>query len=303
VVRAPGPYPGFDWASSTLDLDGIAYRYVDVGPTEAEPASAGTVVLVHGNPTWGYYYRSLISALAPTSRCIVPDHVGMGRSDAPPESAYDYTLARRVDDLTRLLDTEVDGPVSLVVHDWGGMIGLAWAVEHVERVERLVLLNTAAFPLLPGRRLPPSLRLARAGEVGEWLVRELNAFAVGTTMVGVRRHALSPEVQAAYLAPYGSRDERLAIHRFVADIPVRAGDSAFGLVQRTAERLELLRDVPTLICWGLADPVFDAGYLAEWQRYLPTAEVVSLPDAGHLVLEDAADEVVPRVVRHLTRPG
>jgi len=298
-VRAAGPYAGFPWPSRTLDFDGIGYRYLDVGPSEA----ASTVVMVHGNPTWSYFYRSLVSALAPTRRCVVPDHVGMGRSDVPPETAYDYTLARRVDDLTRLLDTQVDGPVSLVVHDWGGMVGLAWAVEHVERVERLVLLNTAAFPLLPGRRLPPSLRLARAGALGEYLVRDLNAFVLGTTLAGVRRHALAPAARQAYLAPYGSRSERLAVARFVTDIPVRARDRAFHVVQRTAERLHRLRDVPALICWGLADPVFDGDYLDEWRRYLPDAEVVALPDAGHLVLEDAADEVVGRVVRHLGAPS
>lgn len=299
MVRAAGPYSGFPWPSRTLDLDGIAYRYLDVGPTRPDR----TVVMVHGNPTWSYHYRSLVTALSPAARCVVCDHVGMGRSDVPPESAYDYTLARRVADLTRLLDTAVDGPVSLVVHDWGGMIGLAWAVEHVDRVERLVLLNTAAFPLLPGRRLPAPLRLARAGALGEYVVRDLNAFAIGTGLVGVRRHALPPAIRDAYLAPYGSREERLAVHRFVTDIPVRASDPAFAVVQRTAEGLHRLGDVPALICWGLLDPVFDAGYLAEWQRYLPAAEVVSFADAGHLVLEDAADEVVPRVVAHLTRPS
>ncbi len=297
MVRAAGPYPGFGWPSRTLDLDGVGYRYLDVGPDRP----AATVVMVHGNPTWSYHYRTLVSALSPTRRCVVPDHVGMGRSDVPPETAYDYTLARRVDDLSRLLDTEIDGPVSLVVHDWGGMIGLAWAVEHVDRVERLVLLNTAAFPLLPGRRLPPPLRLARAGALGEWAVRGLNAFAIGTTLLGVRRHALAPLVRDAYLAPYSSWEERLAVHRFVTDIPVRASDPAFEVVQRTAERLHRLRHTPTLICWGLADPVFDADYLAEWQRYLPGAEVVTFADAGHLVLEDAAEEVVPRVLRHLDR--
>ena len=280
-------------AASTLDLDGHAYRYVDEG-------SGPPVVMLHGNPTWSYMYRGLVAALRGRYRTLAPDHLGMGRSDVPAPARYPYDLARRVEDLTRFLDAlDLDEPVTLVVHDWGGMIGLAWAVEHPDRVARLVLMNTAAFPLPDHKRLPLTLRLARMPYLGEGLVRGLNAFAVGATLLGVRRR-MPRTVRRAYLAPYSSWRRRLAIWRFVRDIPVRPSDPSYPLVASTGERLGRLAAIPTLICWGTRDPVFDLDYLDEWERRLPGAEVHRI-DAGHLVLEDAPDVVVPLIERFLDR--
>jgi haloalkane dehalogenase len=281
-------------ATRSLDLDGLAYRYVDQGAGQ-------TVVMLHGNPSWSYMYRSLIAALSDRYRVIVPDHLGMGASDTPPRSSFPYGLARRVDDLARLLThLDLDAPVTLVVHDWGGMIGLAWAVEHPDRVHRLVLLNTAAFPLPAGKRLPAALRLARTPLLGPALVRGLNAFALGATVAGVRRGRMPAEVRRGYLAPYRSWRRRAGIQDFLDDIPVRASDRSHGLVAATAARLDRLASVPTLICWGVLDPVFDLDYLAEWQRRLPAAEVHRLK-AGHYVLEDAAEEVAALVDAFLAR--
>src|SRR5690606_5870175 len=140
-------------------------RYFDVGGARMHYLDEGTgepVVMLHGNPTWSFYYRELVRALSPRYRCIVPDHVGMGPSDKPGADRYEYTLERRVDDLGALLEPlGVERDVTLVLHDWGGMIGMAWAARRPERVARLVILNTAAFPLPDDKPFPWPLWLTR----------------------------------------------------------------------------------------------------------------------------------------------
>lgn len=280
--------------TATLDLDGLAYHYVDEG-------AGHPVVMVHGNPSWSFMYRKLVLALREGHRTIAPDHIGMGRSDAPSRSQYPYDLARRVEDFTRFMAAlDLGEPVTLVVHDWGGMIGLSWAVEHPDRVARLVLLNTAAFPLPAHKRLPLSLQLARAPFLGELLVRGGNAFAIGATVFGVRRGRMSKTVRQGYLAPYTSWRRRLAINQFLQDIPVEPSHPSYPVVAATGERLGRLASIPTLICWGTKDPVFDLDYLAEWERRLPGAEVHRI-DGGHFVLEDAPDVVVPLIEGFLAR--
>lgn len=281
-------------ADAALDLEGLAYRYVDQG-------AGHPVVMVHGNPSWSYMYRELVDALRDRYRTIAPDHIGMGRSDAPPRSRYPYVLARRVEDFARFMAAlDLGRPATLVVHDWGGMIGLAWAVEHPDQVARLVLMNTAAFPLPAGKRLPVALRLARAPFLGEVLVRGVNAFAVGATVFGMRRRRMSKGVRRGYLAPYSSWRQRLAINQFLKDIPVQPSHPSYAVVAATGERLDRLATLPTLICWGTGDPVFDLDYLSEWERRVPAAEVHRI-DAGHFVLEDAPDIVIPLIDEFLAR--
>jgi haloalkane dehalogenase len=258
------------------------------------------VVMLHGNPTWSYYYRHLADALRDRHRVIVPDHVGCGLSDKPDAGRYDFSLRRRVDDLTHLLDgLGVTANATLVLHDWGGMIGMAWAARHPERVKRLVVLNTAAFHLPRSKRFPWALWLGRNTRLGAWLILRHNAFCRAAARVGVKRAALPPDVRAAYLAPYDTPAHRLAVLRFVQTIPLKPTDPGYEIVSETESRLELFRGTPTLIAWGLKDFVFDRHFLAEWRRRLPHAEVHSFADAGHYILEDARDEVIGLVRRFL----
>src|SRR5262249_16685978 len=150
---------------------------------EGEP-----VVMLHGNPTWSFFYRNLVAGLRETHRTIVPDHVGCGLSDKPDDRGYDYTLARRVDDLEALLDhLGLGAGLTLLLHDWGGMIGMAYASRPPDRVRRLVGLNTAAFRLPAGKRLPWSLWLCRKTPLGPLLVRGLGAFSRGAVRFCCRR--------------------------------------------------------------------------------------------------------------------
>jgi haloalkane dehalogenase len=269
----------------------LSMHYVDEGTGQP-------VLMVHGNPTWSFYYRSLIKALRADYRAVAPDHIGCGRSDKPAASDYRYTLSRRVDDLTRLVDDLELERVHLVVHDWGGMIGMAWAVAHPERVDRIVLLNTAAFPLPAVKRMPVSLRLARVPGLGAALVRSANAFSRGANRFCTTK-PMTNAAAAGYLAPYGSWADRVAVHEFVRDIPLSPADPAWQIVASTADRLELLADHPTAIFWGMKDFVFDHHFLAEWRRRCPKAQVTEFSDAGHYVLEDAGDFIVPAVAEFL----
>jgi pimeloyl-ACP methyl ester carboxylesterase len=279
-----------------LERPAGALRYLDVG-------EGPDVVCVHGNPTWSLHFRGLLPVLTDDHRVIVPDHLGMGRSDAPPASRYAYDLASRLDDFTALmdhLDVGLTHPATLVVHDWGGAIALAWATRHPERVARLVLTNTAAFPLLAGQRLPWLLRPARVPVLGEALVCGANAFVRGTLRFGVRRQRLSPEIRRAYRAPYHSWRRRTGVLRFVRDVPGGHSGRTHDILADTAAHLHRLVDRPMLVVWGLRDPVLTPPYLQEWRRRFPQAEVHAIPDAGHLVLEDAA-EAVPLIAAFLAR--
>ncbi len=272
---------------------GFRLHYVDEG--EGDP-----VVMIHGNPTWSFYFRELIRALAPSCRAIAPDHLGCGLSDTPPENIYRYILKNRIDDIEYLINNiNIRNRLTLVVHDWGGMIGMAYAVRHPERIGRLVVTNTAAFPAPGGKRLPLRLRLARdLPLLASPAVRRLNLFCLGALFMASRR-GLSRAVKAGLVAPYDSWRNRLAVLRFVQDIPLGPEDPGFEVVRDTGERLETLARVPMLICWGMGDFVFDAGYLAEWRRRFPRAEVQVFPDAGHYLFEDAPRAAVARILRFL----
>ena len=284
----------YPFESHYLDRNGLRYHYVDEGEGE-------NVLMVHGNPTWSFYWRELIKSLRPRYRVVAPDHIGCGRSDKPADDTYDYTMQSRVDDLSALVDELQMEEITLVVHDWGGAIGMAWAVAHPELVSRIVVLNTAAFHLPGGKGFPSTLALARTPVLGDLLVRGANAFVRGANRFCVTRRPMAKDVAAGYLEPYKNWRDRVAVHRFVQDIPLREGDPAFRLISDTQESLPTLRDRPMMIGWGMKDFVFDHHFLEEWERRFPDAEVHRFDDCGHYILEDATDEIVGLVDRFLDR--
>lgn len=296
-------FPDYPFDARRFEVhSGIGMSYLDEGPRDAE-----VVVMLHGNPSWSYYWRHLVLGLCDNYRCIVPDHVGMGLSDKPDDAPdasprYDYTLASRIDDLDTLLDAlDIDGPVTLAVHDWGGMIGLGWALRdpaRMQRVRRLVLLNTATFPLPAGKPLPAALRFGRDSALAALLVRGFNAFAATTARIGVARR-MPADVRRAYLAPYDSWAHRIATLRFVQDIPLAEGDPAWALVAEAGRRLHEFADRPILIGWGLRDFVFDRRCLDVYRAAWPDAEVHAFADADHYVLEDRHEALVPAIRRFL----
>ncbi|MFW5829730.1 MAG: alpha/beta fold hydrolase [Planctomycetota bacterium] len=291
-------YPDYPFRGEHLQISARArMHYLDEGPGDA-PA----VMMLHGNPSWSFHYRHLIGALCDRYRCIVPDHIGMGLSDTPPDSDYAYTLESRVKDIEHLYQhLGAPAPLDLVVHDWGGMIGCAWAVRHPERIRRLVVLNTAAFPLPETKTMPWQLHLSRLPMLGGLLVRGCNGFCRYAN-----RHCtttgFSREVAKAYLAPYSSWHERLAVHRFVQDIPLSPTHPTWELVTDTAQQLDKLADKKMLIGWGLQDFVFDEQFLKRWRQRFPSAETAIFDKAGHYVLEDARERLLPRIGAFLDEP-
>ena len=283
----------YPFTGHRLDLDGISYHYLDEG-------AGDPVVMVHGNPSWSFYYRNLVLKLRDRYRCIVPDHIGCGFSDKPGDERYHYTLSRRVDDLERLIDhLGLTEKLTLVLHDWGGMIGMAYAARHPERIGRLVLLNTAAFHLPREKKFPLGLKICRDTLLGTLLVRGCNAFAVGASMVGCKKNPMPKELQTSYRSPYNSWGNRIATLRFVQDIPLTPKDRTYALVSEVAASLHRFAELPVSIFWGELDFVFDPSFLAEWVRRFPKAEVHRYPDAGHYILEDMKDEVVPLIENFL----
>ncbi len=279
----------YPFESRWFDLDGLRYHYLDEGAGEP-------VLCVHGNPTWSFYYRNVIAELRASHRVIAVDHIGCGPSDKPDDSRYEYVLRRRVDDLERLIGhLGVTHNVTLIVHDWGGMIGLDWALRERGRAARLVILNTAAFLKPANKRLPIRLAIVRdLTSLSAPLVRGLNAFSWGATHIASAK-GMPADVRAAYRAPYDSWQNRIATLRFVQDIPLRPGDASYDEAKWVNDHLADLAGVPMLICWGDRDPVFDTDYCDEWQRRFPDADVHHFPDAGHYCLEDAGDRIVPLI--------
>jgi haloalkane dehalogenase len=286
----------YPFASQFHDHGGIRQHFVDEGTGEP-------VVMIHGNPTWSFYYRELILALRDRYRCVAPDHVGCGLSDKPDPSRYDYSLASRVENLERLLERLNLRDVTLVLHDWGGMIGMAWAVRHPERVKRIVVLNTAAFRLPRAKAFPWPLWLGRNTRIGAWLILRHNAFCRTAARVAATRRPLPAGVRAGLLAPYDSPAHRIAVLRFVQTIPLRPSDAGYDLVARTESALYRLGNRPMLVCWGMRDFVFDRHFLAEWIKRFPHAEVHRFSAAGHYILEDERDAVIEHVRRFLFLRG
>jgi pimeloyl-ACP methyl ester carboxylesterase len=289
----------YPFESHHLSLAGHKYHYIDEGPTEpAKEQPAEPLVMLHGNPTWSFYYRSLIAGFRKTHRVIAPDHMGCGLSDKP--SNYPYTLEQHIANLEALLDSLKLERMTLFLHDWGGAIGMGCAERHPERVKRFVIFNTAAFP---ASRIPFRINICKLPIVGTLAVRGLNAFAgLAPSLACAKQERMTPDVKAGYLAPYDSYAHRIAILRFVQDIPMSPAHPTYKLVERIGEGLSVFKDRPMLIIWGEQDWCFTTAFLAEWQQRFPQAEVHRISEAGHYVVEDAHEQIIPWVREFFAQP-
>ncbi|MFN0054233.1 MAG: alpha/beta fold hydrolase [Planctomycetales bacterium] len=281
-----GEYP---FESRYFDTDGGRLHYLDEG--------AGEILLcVHGNPTWSFAWRHIVRDLAKDYRVIAVDHLGCGFSDKPQN--YEYRLARHIANLSRFIVGLDLRQITLLAHDWGGAIGLGAAVAQPERFTRYVLFNTAAFR---SQRLPWRIAVCRWPVVGPLAVRGLNLFARMALWMAVCRHErMTPAVRAGYLAPYGSWHDRVAILRFVQDIPLTERHPSYETLVALEHGLSRLRAAPKLFIWGERDWCFTPAFLEEFLRRFPEAESLRLGDAGHYVFEDARDEIAGRLRQFLT---
>ena len=284
----PGLRPEWSRLVSAEDADGVlrTWHVLDSHARKVDSPVRQTLVCVHGNPTWSYLWRSLVEQAPHDVRVIAIDQLDMGFSE---RTKTVRRLERRVADLDAVLSVLApDGPVVLVAHDWGGPVALGWAVAHHERVEAIALSNTAVHQ--PDDALPPAvIRLARARGLLRIGTKDTSAFLDVT--LALSRHSMTPDIRRAFKAPYRSASRREAIADFVADIPLEPDHPSRAYLDHIASETSVLADVPVLLQWGPADPVFSGRYLADLERRMPHAAVHRYEGAGHLVIEDAPDFV------------
>ncbi len=277
----------YPFESHWFDCGDARMHYLDEG--EGPP-----IVMLHGNPTWSFYFRELIKGLRDRYRLIVPDHIGCGLSDKPQD--YPYTLSAHIDNVERLINHLDLTDVTLAVHDWGGAVGFGWAVRHLELVRRFVLFNTTAFL----GRMPLRIRVCRWPIFGGLVVRGLNGFArSAVSMACKNRSRMTPEVKRGYLLPYDSFANRVAILRFVRDIPVSPRVPSYLVLKQIEAALPQFRDRPMIIFWGARDFCFNDSFLNGWVKRFPDAIVHRFADAGHYVVEDAGERILPRMSEFL----
>lgn len=281
----------YPFTSNWLSIDNRRYHYLDEGPRDGP-----VVVMLHGNPTWSFYYRTLVSALRGKYRLIVPDHMGCGLSEKPQD--YAYTIRQHIQNLQHLL-TQLEIETScFFLHDWGGAIGMGYAVQNPARVNRFVIFNTAAFsmPSIPWR-----IRVCRSNILGGFLVRRLNAFARLAMVFGTSRRSHIPSpVKKGYLLPYDNWRNRIALHRFVQEIPLEEHHPNQHLLAEIEQGLVRFRHHPMLIIWGGEDFCFTERHvLPQWRSRFPEARVRVFKNAGHLVVEDAHEQIVPLLMDFL----
>jgi haloalkane dehalogenase len=282
-----GDFAGtFPFGSEYLSADGVRLHYVDEGPPDAAP-----LLFAHGNPTWSYLWRRQIAELSALGhRCVAFDHMGFGRSDKPARLSA-YSLERHVENALALIDALDLGDVTLVAHDWGGPIGLGALLERRERLKAVVLMNTWAWEL--PSFLPPFLREFRTEGLGEILALGGNLF-VESIPGGMAKREIDPVMMDAYRAPFPDYWSRAGTLAFQREIPLTERDRSAPLMARIHERLPSL-DVPSLLVWGMRDPVFQPVFLEQWRELLPHAETVELDRASHFLVEDDPDGVTAAI--------
>jgi haloalkane dehalogenase len=258
--------------------DGHIMSYLDEG-------EGPVLVLLHGNPSWSYLYRNVVTLLKEQYRLIVPDHIGCGFSEKPPQ--FSYRLQDHIDNIEALLDHLEIKQCILGMHDWGGAIGMGWATRFPEKIRGLVVFNTAAFR---SQQIPWRINICRLPFLGKFLVQGLNGFAVGAVQMAVTQ-PMKSGVAKGFIAPYNNWRNRIATHRFITDIPLAEDHPSYGCLQELEKGLERLQDKPMIIFWGGRDFCFNDSFYKEWQQRFPEAVCHYYPDAGHYVLEDAFAEI------------
>jgi haloalkane dehalogenase len=286
--------PLYPFDSHYLPIGGSRMHYLDecVPPGRSDQP----LLMVHGNPTWSFYWRNLVLGLRDQYRCVVPDHIGCGLSDKPQQYNY-YTYQQHIQNLSELIEKLDLRNITLLAHDWGGAIGLASALQHSDRFARIILFNTGAFPPM---YVPWRIAACRIPGFGKMAIQGFNLFArAALSMATEKPEKFTPEVQAGYLAPYDNWANRIATYRFVKNIPFTRRHPSGRKLAEVESHLWMLKDKPITLVWGMRDWCFDPRCLARFKQHWPQAEVHELSDCGHYVVEDGGERVLPIVKQFL----
>jgi haloalkane dehalogenase len=278
--------PGFPYEPHYVDVDGLRLHHVDEGSGE-------TVLCFHGEPSWAYLYRHMLDRLVDTGhRVVCPDLVGFGRSDKPTDQGW-YTYARHVETVTAHLDQlELDG-VTVVVQDWGGPIGLRWAVQHADQVARLVILNTGLF----------TGRVSKGFMAWREFAERTPDLPIGMIIQGATTTELPAEVVAAYEAPFPNAESKAGAQRFPLLVPLTEDEPGVPEMMETREALGSW-DKPVLVAFSDTDPVFPFPKAGErFTELIPTAgEQVRIEGAAHFLQEDRGREIADAMLTAFGQP-
>jgi haloalkane dehalogenase len=271
----------YNFKHNHLDINGTNLHYIDEG--EGFPT-----IMLHGNPTWSFFYRNLVTALKGTFRCIVPDHIGCGLSDKPQQ--YNYTLDTHINNIEKLIDHLKIEKFNLVLHDWGGAIGMGVATRHPDRINSVIIMNSAAFT---DTNIPFRIAICKTKLLGEFMIRKFNLFAGAASFMATSQPlGLKGEIKKGFLFPYNNYKNRIATYRFVKDIPIRASHVSYSVLKDIENKLDLLNKKNFLFLWGEKDFCFTTHFLKRWKAYFPNASSYVLPKAGHYVLEDEKEKSI-----------
>ena len=279
--------PGFPYEPHYVEVDGLRLHHLDEG-------SGPTVLCFHGEPSWSYLYRHMLDRLVGEGhRVVCPDLVGFGRSDKPTDQGW-YTYDRHVETVSAHLDQVELDDVTVVVQDWGGPIGLRWAVQHADRVARLVVLNTGLF----------TGRVSKGFMAWREFAERTPDLPIGMIIQGATTTELPPEVVAAYEAPFPNAESKAGAQRFPLLVPLAPEDPGVPEMQATRDALSRW-DKPALVAFSDTDPVFPfpkAGQ--QFVDMIPTAgEQVRIEGAAHFLQEDRGREIADAMLAAFGAPA
>jgi haloalkane dehalogenase len=287
----------YPFASHWADLPTGRMHYIDESPSNANgDDEQETLLFVHGNPTWSFHWRHLITGLRDRYRRVAVDHIGCGLSEKP---ARFLTLNDHIDNLCAFVDQLNLDRVTLIAQDWGGAIGLGAMLRRNAQLKRIILFNTGAFP---PRYIPWRIRACRGPVLGRLGLQGANLFSLAALRMTLsRRKSLSPDVAAGYLAPYDSWAKRQAVYGFVRDIPTNPQSETWRTLAKIEAELPTLADRPTCLIWGMRDWCFRPDCLERFIEAWPNVEVHRLADVGHWVVEDALEDALSLTNSFLVR--
>ena len=270
----------YPFSSNWIKIQNHKMHYLDHG-------TGFPVVMLHGNPTWSFFYRNLVKKLCSNFRCIVPDHMGCGLSDKP--QIYDYCLTTHIDNCISLIEKLKLKKFNLVVHDWGGAIGMGVAARMPEKINRLIIMNTSAFA---DSFIPLRIAVGKIPIIGEFAIRQLNLFVQAARyMATVKENGLQGEILRCFLYPYNNFKNRIAVYNFVKDIPMHKFHRSYNELKFIEKNLSLFKNRSITLIWGCKDFCFTPHFMARFKEFFPKAKCYPFYDANHYILEDKTADV------------
>ncbi|MEL6673017.1 MAG: alpha/beta fold hydrolase [Bacteroidota bacterium] len=277
----PQAYP---FTSQWVRLPEGRMHYADEGKGEV-------VLFIHGTPAWSFLYRTYIRQLSTRFRCIAPDHLGFGLSDKPP--GIDYRPKAQAKRLAHFIEELNLTGITLVVHDFGGPIGLGAAMDIPDRIKRVVMFNTWLWETAS---LPAVVKIDRlvSSRLGRWLYVNLNFSPRFLLKKGfAHKQKLTGKLHQAYLGPFPHRQSREGVYGLAKGLK---GDSVW--YASLWKRLDTLAEKPWLILWGMKDEFITPDFLKTWKKALPSVEVHTY-EVGHFVQEEAPQETMEQIAAFL----